>query len=59
MLNLHLQESKDKKYAIELNACAIKRKSQRHNDAQRSLMSCIAWRNKAIQQRECCYLKKK
>jgi len=27
MLNLHLQESKDKKYAIELNACAIKRKS--------------------------------
>ena len=55
ILSLHLWESENKKYAIKLNACAIEKESQEHNDAQRALMSCIAWRNKAFQQRECCY----
>jgi len=34
MLSLHLQESKNKEYVIELNAYAIERESQEHNDAQ-------------------------
>ncbi len=52
MLSLHLQELENKEYAIKLNACAIKRKSQEHNDAQWTLMLCIAWRNETIQQWE-------
>ncbi len=55
MLSLHLWKSKNKEYAIEFNACTIKRESWKHNDAQRVLMSCIAWRNEAIQQQERCY----
>ncbi len=55
MFSLHLWKSENKEYAIELNACTIERKSQEHNDTQRTLMSCIAWRNEAIQQREHCY----
>ncbi len=55
MLSLHLWKSENKEYAIELNACAIKRESWKHNDVQRALISCIAWRNKAIQQQERCY----
>ncbi len=55
MLSLHLQESENKEYAIKLNAYAIERESWEYNDAQWTLMSCITWRNEAIQQREHCY----
>ncbi len=55
MFSLHLWKSKNKEYAIEFNAYAIEKEFQEHNDAQWALMSCIAWRNEAIQQRERCY----
>ncbi len=55
MLSLHLWKSENKEYAIKLNVYAIKREFWEHNDAQRTLMSCIAWRNEAIQQQEHCY----
>ncbi len=54
MFSLHLWESKNKEYAIKLNACAIKREFRKHNDAQWVLISCIAWRNEAVQQQERC-----